>query len=43
MKTSTTILEKIEKVLLLPGWRYVPFHFTPYYPPLPQSRREDAR
>lgn len=43
MKTSTTILEKIEKVLLLPGWRYVPFHFTPYYPPYPRPGQEPRR
>jgi hypothetical protein len=41
MRTSTTIVEKFERLLLLPGWRYVPWHFTPYHPPLPQDRRED--
>ena len=43
MRTSTTIVEKIERLLLLPGWRYVPWHFTPYYRPYPQTRPEDRR
>jgi hypothetical protein len=43
MRTSTTIVEKIERLLLLPGWTYVPWHFTPYYRPYPHARPEDER
>ena len=35
MRTSTTIVEKIERLLLLPGWQYLSW---PYLPPYRSSR-----
>jgi hypothetical protein len=43
MRTSTTIVGQMERLLLLPGWRYVPWHFTPYFRRHPASGREDGR
>lgn len=43
MRTSSTIVEKIERLLLLPGWKYVPWHFPPYYRSYPLFPPKDER
>jgi hypothetical protein len=43
MRTSTSIVEKIGRLLLLPGWQYVPWHFTPPFRSIRYTRPETRR
>ena len=43
MRTSTTIVEKIERLFLHPGWQFVHWHFMPPYRPSRYARWESPR
>ncbi len=43
MRTSTPIVEKIERLLLHPGWQFIHLHFTPPYRSSRYTRPESRR
>jgi hypothetical protein len=43
MRTSTTIVEKIERLLMLPGWQYVPWYFAMPFRSSRYTRRDGRR